>query len=358
MPRINTLGQRRLWRQLRLSLGAAADKMDETAFRIRRRPRGFAHKKAEYTASQIEQAIVLGVRFLYEQQRSDGSLRGFLLYPGASTTWLTAHVAFIVEEVTPLKDLCRKAADFLHAVGAEDGGWGFNRRVAVDCDSSAQALLVLQRFEKRIENFLLQNLIAAQHPCGGFPTYRPTGPDGMPVNGWQVPHPEVSAVVAELLRRLGSLEHILSRCSEWLKSCLVSGILPSYWWCSEHYGLWIQARTGLLTANALPIIEAALQQPLGSPQIPMAITAAVYLAVPEEVLRQGVQRLLAEQYVDGSWPCLRCLRVTSQKCFDSRPVAPGPILGDRRRVLSTAHSVAALFELINKTSRCSAMHSA
>ena len=162
---------RRLRREVRLRGGAVVDRVAEAVFRIRCRPRGLLHERADVTASRLDAAIARGGRFLLRQQRADGSLRGFLLYPGASTTWLTAHVAFVLADVPELEPLCRRAARFLQCVGPDDGGWGYNRRVAVDCDSSAQALLVLLAFSLPFEPFLIRNLAAAQLPAGGFPTY-------------------------------------------------------------------------------------------------------------------------------------------------------------------------------------------
>ena len=330
---------------MRLWVGPIVDRIDEIIFRIRCGPKGLAHQEPHVTANQLDQAVELGARFLYEKQSSNGCLSGFLLYPGASTTWLTAHVTFVVEDIPLLEGLCRRAAEFLSTMGPDDGGWGFNRRVAPDCDSTAQALMALHRFGMPIKMFLLKNLVATQLPCGGFPTYPTPVPTENPGNGWQMAHPEVSAVVIEALRRVGGFESNLERCLLWVKAQLNRGVLPSYWWSGYHYGLWVQARTGLLTAETSRAAEDMLRQPTGIPPLPLVLTAAAEMPISEETLCSAARVLLHEQNADGSWNCQPCLRVTSQKWFHTTINAPGDIAADKRRIFSTAHSVAALFRV-------------
>jgi hypothetical protein len=323
--------------------GAAADKVAEAVFLIRCRPRGLLHRHVDVTAGRLDDAIACGARYLLRQQGADGSLRGFLLYPGASTSWLTAHVAFVLADVPQVEPLRRRAARFLQSVGPGDGGWGFNRRVAVDTDSTAQAILVLLGCSLPVEPFLLRNLAAAQLPCGGFPTYPVSpGANGVPASGWQCAHPDVSAMVAEALRRAGSFEGCVDLCVRWLTDRLVGGVLPSYWWTGDHYSVWVQARTGLLPAAAGPRVRAAVAAHPGIPQLAMGLTAAVELDLTEEILRDATRRLLLDQLADGSWHCAPCLRVTAPDQCSPAPEAPGPVVADRRRVFSTAHCLAAL----------------
>lgn len=334
---------RRLRREVRLRGGAVVDRVAEAVFRIRCRPRGLLHERADVTASRLDAAIARGGRFLLRQQRADGSLRGFLLYPGASTTWLTAHVAFVLADVPELEPLCRRAARFLQCVGPDDGGWGYNRRVAVDCDSSAQALLVLLAFSLPFEPFLIRNLAAAQLPAGGFPTYpiASAAKDVLP-SGWQTAHPDVTAVVAEALRRAGGFDACVDRCVRWLEDRLDGGVLPSYWWSGDHYSLWVQARTHLLRPVAEARVRGAVAAHPGIPQLAMGLTAAAELGLPAEILREATRGVLLDQFADGSWPCAPCLRVTAPDQLSPVPDAPGPVVADRRRVFSTAHCVSAL----------------
>jgi hypothetical protein len=312
--------------------------MSELAFQARRRPYGLLHADVDVTAERLETAIGRATRFLERAQEKRGVLRGFLLLPGAATTWLTAHAAFVLEDVPGAYVLCARAAEYLHSIGATDGGWGYNRRVATDCDSSAQALMVIARFGLRCEPFLVNNLAAAQAECGGFPTYA----TGSPATGWQSPHPEVSALVAEALRRAGGFDDKVDRCSRWLDDCTTEGVLPSYWWSDDSYALWVQTRTRRLGSPASGAVLTALERHRASPQLAMALNAAAELGVCEGTLIRTTRQLLAQQLSDGSWRCSPCLRVTSPHACDARPDTVGPVAADRRRVFSTTHAIAAL----------------
>lgn len=343
MPRTRGVVPRRLRREIGLCGGAAVDRFAELLFRVRHRPEGLLHVDVDATAHCLDAAIAAGARFLQRRQHGDGSWRGFLLYPGASTTWLTAHVAFVLEEMPHLEGLCARAADFLHSVGANDGGWGYNRRVAVDCDSWSQGLMVLLRFALPCEDFLVSNLASAQLSCGAFPTYPPDSDErGTVPNGWQSAHPEVSAMVAEALRRSGGFDDSVERCLCWLRDVSPGGVLRSYWWSDDCYALWVQARTHLLAPAAWGRVSSALQSNAGIPQLAMVLTAAAELGFPDDVFREGVRRILLEQLSDGSWPCAPCLRVTSPTHTGLGPDPPGAVVADRRRVFSTAHAIAAL----------------
>lgn len=314
------------------------DCLSELAFRTRQPQRGLLHVDVHLTAGRLEIAIAEATRFLERSQDKQGVLRGFLLFPGAATTWLTAHVAFVLEDVPRAHVLCARAAAHLHSIGATDGGWGFNRRVAPDCDSSAQALMVVARFGLRSEPFLLNNLATAQAECGGFPTYAAVGP----ATGWQSPHPEVSALVAEALRRAGGFDDRVDRCSRWLNDCTSDGVLPSYWWSDHSYALWVQACTRQLGPAASGAVYMALERHGSSPQLAMALNASAQLGIPEGTLIRAAGQLVSQQFSDGSWRCSPCLRVTSPAAFDTGPAAHGPTVADRRRVFSTAHAIAAL----------------
>lgn len=285
-----------------------------------------------------------GARFLERQQRDDGSLRGFCLYPGASSCWLTAHVCFVVESVPLLDRFAARGARYLSSHGADDGGWGYNRHVAVDCDSTAQALMVLQRFALPTPEFLCERLAAAQTACGGYPTYVPLRAEA-PRDAWQTAHVDVSAMVLECLRRSGAHAPRVARGEAWLEAHSSDGVLTSYWWNDDAYGLWLQARTGGLSGQARSALRAVLTSPLGCPQWAMAVSAALAMEGLEDELRTATRRLLAAQLADGSWPCAPCLRVTSPHYRGPLRSAPGAVVADRRRVFATAHAVAALHAL-------------
>lgn len=348
VPLADQLSLRACRRSAALFGGALAERVSQACFLTLNPARGLLHQCTDLTPARLHQAIAHGARFMRRQQRVDGSLRGFCLYPGASSSWLTAHVCFTVEAVPALDRLARRAARWLAVHGADDGGWGYNRRVAADCDSSAQALMVLERHALPYPAFLLQNLAAAQASCGGYPTYVPQAGNA-PRDGWQAVHGEVSAMVLACLRRAGGFDARVARCEAWLHDKLRSGVLTSYWWGDDAYALWLQARTGLLSAQAAPAIRALLDSGRACPQLPMALSAALALERFEFDIASAGRRLLAAQLADGSWPCAPCLRVTDSRVFEPASHSAGEVAADRRRVFSTAHALAALQALSERS---------
>ena len=91
-------------RQIAAFRGRAAldcgEQLIERSFEVRR---GLAHPHPSLQRDDVEHALELGVRFLKRRQGADGTWKGFLLPPGAATSWLTAHVAFVVEAVPALE---------------------------------------------------------------------------------------------------------------------------------------------------------------------------------------------------------------------------------------------------------------
>jgi hypothetical protein len=306
--------------------------------------RGLAHADPSVDQPVLERALELGASFLRRRQGRNGVWKGFRLPPGAATTWLTAHVAWVVEDVPGLADACRRAALHLESVGPEDGGWGYNRRVGIDSDSTAQALLVLHRFKRAVPEFLLQALLRAQAPCGGFSTYVPTGG---PVNGWHSPHPDVTVVAVEALRRYGRVEPVL-RAVSWLKAAWMSSDFASYWWDGQQYGLWAGARTGFRSRRLEDAVATALVRTRAAPQASHLLAAGIALALDRTHLEAVTLSLLRTQLADGSWPCSRCLRVTDPRETETRPELRGTCYADARRVFSTAHSVAALQAMLGQ----------
>lgn len=347
MPRVNCVTCRR-WRQaIAFRIGTTSDRILDRGARARGRRLALLHDHPIPDSAGIATAIKRGGHFLHHQQRSDGSLRGFCLYPGASVAWVTAHVAFVLEGVPELHQVCRGAALYLHGIGPSDGGWGFNRRVAKDTDSTAQALMVLQTANLAVPEFLLKAVLDNESPSGGFPTYAPSGMGGTAAHGWQVAHPEVSAIVVECLRRHGGHEDAIARTCRWLESTTREGVIPNYWWNGEYYSLWIQARTGLLPVSARTRVERALGAAGEIPQLPMLLVAALAANMRSGGVVAAIRRLLALQLSDGSWPCARCLRVTDPACRDPVGTHHGPDYADHRRVLSTAHALAALSAVLS-----------
>jgi hypothetical protein len=325
---------------MHLMVSGLRDRVDEWRFRLEHRAGGRLFRGNTVSAAAIDHAIAMGSDFLARHQSGDGALRGFLLLPGVSTSWITAHVAFVAEDVPELATVRSRAASFLAAVGAADGGWAWNRRSRLDIDSTAQALLVLHRHSIAFDSTLVDTVLASQTPSGGFPTFDAALDES---GGWQAPHPEVTAVVLELFRRLQIDGPLVDKANDWLALQLEDGLLPSYWWEGWLYGLFIQARTNCLTGGALVRARQLASWVRLIPDLPMVLAAALADPGPDpETMSAALLRVLRAQNGDGSWNCCRTLRVTHPAWTRATILAPGRSYRDRRRVFSTAHSVAAL----------------
>jgi hypothetical protein len=301
------------------------------------------HPELPPTAANLRSAWCRGCQFLRRAQRRDGAFVDFLLEPGASDVWISAHVAFVLERVDALSGVLERVVDFLERVGQREGLWGYNRRVAPDLDSTAQALMVLQHRGRHLEPAWVDFILAQQAIEGGFPTYAPTGRHGQPAHTWQTPHPDVTLIVAELLRRL-QLQAEHKRAFAYLNDVRNSvGIVAPYWWNTPAYSAWASVRAGFEVPTAAAVARRILSQGTSTmPKLAMLLSAATAEASSSEDLTTGLTVLLAQQAEDGSWPCDPCLRVPRPWVSPASDEGSGRQYAGRRRVLSTAHAVAAI----------------
>jgi hypothetical protein len=322
-------------------LGIIADAASERFFTFVHSPHGLAHVDPTATDATVDRAITLGVNFLSWHQRRDGAWVDFLLHPGASNEWITAHVAFALERVPEARQMTRRAAEYLAEVGRSDGGWGYCRRVANDCDSTAQALMVLRNHQIQPPRFVIDWLLAAQAPSGGFPTYPPPR-GGEPANGWQREHADVTLMVVDALSRLDIEPAIQHQALRWLEGTTTESLIRSYWWSSPAYAAWAQARTGFRADDAGDKAARLILNHYGVPALPMLLTAATRSGqLTRGLTKSALTTLVAQQWKDGSWPCQQCLRVTDASHNDAGNL-DGPVFAGARRIFSTAHAVAAL----------------
>jgi hypothetical protein len=312
----------------------------EWVYRVSSRPLSLTHERPQFALGQIESAIDQGIRFLEGRLERDGALRDFLLPPGTSTTWLTAHVAFVLEDVPGAASINREAARHLSSVGLSDGGWGYNRLVAPDVDSTAQAIMVLLRQGVRPPGYLVEWFTSAQTPDGGFPTYPPATP-GKALRGWETAHPDVTLIALEALRRLGTLQSRIDAAVAWLEQN-AHGADLAYWWPFPAYVLWARRRCGPPGSETTLAARGELARTASLPEAAMLLAAATTADDAADACRPAVVSLLAQQLRDGSWPCAPCLRVTEPWVFRGGADQPGQLYAGHRRVFSTAHAVAAL----------------
>jgi hypothetical protein len=280
------------------------------------------------------------IRFITKSQNADGSFTGFFLPPGSSNDWITAHVAFVLENVPSLVSVCQNAAHYLSTTGDRRLGWGYNHRVRVDLDSCAQAIMVLHRHGFRIPPTLINYLIVAQENEGGFPTF-PRSNRSVQI-GWEMAHADVTLMVVEMLRRLNLCKMERVRAINWLYSYSVKEEIQAYWWNMPSYILWAQSKADFRADAASVNAHSLLDEPADNPHLAMALSAYLNKGKLDAKCNQAIRTIMSQQCEDGSWRCSPCLRVTDPRESIPGPTSKGTVYLDRRRIFSTAHAVAAL----------------
>lgn len=284
------------------------------------------------------ESLAAGIAFVRRAQSHDGALRDYLMPPGFSTGWISAHASFVLDGVAGCDELHTRAADYLEALGRRDGAWGFNRLTAPDADSTAQALWVLHRHERELRPAWIDRLIASQLCDGGFPTYDVHAGVG---SGWSFSHPDVTVIVAHLLERLGYAREQASAVA-WMRTQIVDGILPSYWWISHAYSLWAQAKTGLFCDRVAEHTERALYTRPCSPDLAQLIWSALAVGVAPASLDVSLAALVEQQRDDGSWPSMPCMRQTLPQEKSCTLETRGEVYPAVTGVFASVHAVAAL----------------
>jgi hypothetical protein len=290
---------------------------------------------------KINTAIGRGLVFLSKKQARDGSFSDFSTQVGMSNTWITAHIAWVLEDVRGTKEIRRSAARYLMSVRNSDGTWGYNSSVSGDLDSTAQALMVLQRNNLKIEKTTLGWIAKHQLIDGSFPTYPPVL--GMFKNGWAQGHPEVTLNILELFRRMNVYSNRRKRGLKWLREISQKEALNSYWWPRPGYMVWTLKKT-----NNRHLFEESYwnklldKRPIKAPELPMILNALVaqrFLCSNRGI--RAIASLTALQRLDGSWDCAPCLRVTQRSSLSSLN-ASGSLHAGKKRLFSTAHAIGAL----------------
>ena len=198
-------------------LAGASDRVEEGWFRARNRTGERAPQSGVDMRAQAQDAVQAGLGFLARAQREDGLWRGFMLAPGASTEWITAHVALLLEDIPEARAMRERAARGLFASTRGRPGWGYNHRVGIDSDSTAQAIMVLHGLGHAIEEAWVEQLLATHREEGGFGTYATTRPDGQARTWWEMPHADVTLIVVEALARLDRCAEERALASAWLE---------------------------------------------------------------------------------------------------------------------------------------------
>jgi hypothetical protein len=324
--------------------------------------------RREYSGAAIEKAV----GYLLRARDRDGLWRDFDTLAGSSDEWVSAYVAHALAESGG--DIAVRAAretwDRLRRRRWWAPGWGFNRRVPCDADSTVWVLRLADRLGAggswrigRARRMLDRHV----RPGGGMATYGESGPirlytrldTGVSFSGWCGPHVCVTAPAAHV--DLANRSKIL----DFLRAAQRGdGSWSSYWWCDAEYATALAA--GALAASGAhsdePRVARAAEWAAARSRNPEANGSAFACSLRLGILRLSrlpvcvagaricLDRLLARQEPDGAWPASARLRIPPPDTVDPDGYTAwvhggrggGSIQTDSRRCFTTATVLAAL----------------
>lgn len=191
---------------------------------------------ASGTASAIDRAIV----YLLERRNRTGWWTDFDTLAGPSTEWVSAFVALALAQTDDAAALAaaRQTWSQLRRRRWWSPGWGFNRAVPSDADTTVWVLRLAAALDAPASRRALRFLSGHVTAVGALTTYADAGPiraytrlSGTSFAGWCGPQACVTAVGAGL----PWLPH-RPRLLAWLRDAQhPAGNWTSYWWSSPHY---------------------------------------------------------------------------------------------------------------------------
>ena len=215
----------------------------------------------------IDEGLSKAKHFIIDKRSTDGLWRDFSTLAGKSTDWVTGFVSYSLFVSRGKYNFDEQIYKRLLYRQRINGGWGYNRKVPSDCDSTAWVLIALASEPQWKPSALLRGInYIKRHQeieSGGFTTYNPQ--DGIEkyievfelekVKGWTQAHPSVSAIAIQTIIYYGenlnsstlvnSIKYLLMKRDD-------SGLWFCYWWKGYAYPTY-QSLKALLCAQALSI---------------------------------------------------------------------------------------------------------
>jgi squalene cyclase len=311
---------------------------------------------------QASLALESGMRYLLGAQGSDGLWRDFFTPAGVASEWPTGFVGTALYLAGTDASALRLAADALIARQNEDGGWGYNKHVPSDADSTACVLLflALTGHGNSACARAVSCLISHQRSDGGIATYDDPGPirrfmgvgRWWRFDGWCSSHTEVTATAGSALTAVGckaeadaAWRYIRSRQRD-------DGSWSSYWWSSPHYATQRAVELAVWLGDHEVISHAAhwvlRTGGLDASAFATALSLSVLLdaGASGEAVERTMARLVALQDEDGGWPSLPIMRIPlpGDRDPDRRRLVRGRgiVVRDQHRTFTSAACVAAL----------------
>jgi len=332
----------------------------------------------EALAPRVDAAISRGLSFLNTAQHSNGFWVDFETVPGSSDEWVSAFIISHIAGIAGSEMLVKTALSALTKRKRSEGGWGFNLKVAPDCDSTAwvlQALLsgpfIRPVMTRRAIDFLYEH----QMEDGGFATYREysSQPNGntksiTTPNGWLSSQVCVTAatIIALLVHGESPKKKQLLDAIIYIETNrLNSGMWSSYWWRGDSYVTYL-ATLGLTWANRLTIEDISGIADVIATNLCSNVSSSL-INIKQEIFYTSyslltlllspntmkvrstiieiIRALLKEQLPDGSWPSAPILLIPESQ--------PGltELIADEGRTFTTSTALKAISQFCNYPSK-------
>ncbi|MFH1839948.1 MAG: prenyltransferase/squalene oxidase repeat-containing protein [Nanoarchaeota archaeon] len=274
------------------------------------------------------------LEFILDNRDSDKLWRDFETKThGESVDWITSYVACNLMD-SGFYDL-EETADVIADRQDRNGGWGYNKKICPDADSTSWAISFLCGFG---EKYYYSHLIEAekflkyhQNSDGGFGTYSEHEirsysriPDELSVEGWCQSTPDVTVAAINALERLSwtSMRELNWALSYLMRNQKENGNWESYWWDSSVYptasGIIVRDYQGVFIKKAQEWL--VKENTLDEPPFYTALSLLGILNKKKylQQTKKRVVKLLLTQQSDGSWDSGKILKFPSPDNIDPR----------------------------------------
>ena len=283
-----------------------------------------------FDAAPVRQALRRGVDRLLEIAGPAG-WHGFRTHAGESDIWVSAFVVARIGRMAARRRAVRRARLALAGAQQPSGGWSFAAGVPADADSTAWALLGLER--TRLLDACARDraaaFLAGHEAAHGYRTYAPEGgiaefvsAGERSIGGWTSEHPDVTAAVLAAGPPGIGRQRVLTLLGRLVERQSGAGWWPAYWWRAPQYttALLLRAlrrhRLSLPAEREARLLEALAREQLSDGGYPLgggldADSFATALGLESlshlgggearDLRARAGRALLAGQLDDGGW---------------------------------------------------------
>lgn len=285
----------------------------------------------------LDNVIERACLFLEKWQWPGGFWIDFELVVGMSSQWVTAYISHCLAQANANSSALAPANKWLLQTQLEEGGWGYNRDIPPDGDSTANAVLFLAGYgrtnlsEEVLDHAAETLLTFRSNNDGGFMTYRPIphipGEEKHKFmfegSGWCISHLSVTALAAVALHKVNPVKfrHVLKEAAVFIKQRQdPAGFWDDHWWLDRIYGTYWSSRFLNSMGDRISPQRAidwlvrnnqdgkAWGNGLGSQPSPyhtaLALSTLMLLDSPPRVhqlIKNGIAWLIENQRADGGW---------------------------------------------------------